>query len=100
MTISKRSRISNNHHKRSGKKDWLSNTELHDTVVRILNHVVGFAVNGGGLAWDVMYLSHDGESVWEYGGYGGKFKHITFWNQVLLCGGGWGSSQYRVKLLI
>ena len=80
MTSSKRQRISNAHHHK--KKDWLNDRKLQDSVVRIANHLVAFVVNGGGLIWDVLYLSVDGESVFEYGGYGGKFKHLTFWNQV------------------
>ena len=45
-------------------------------------HCVAFGVNGGGLLWDIMYLTRNGESTFEYRGYGGKFKHLTFWDQV------------------
>ncbi|ELU18491.1 hypothetical protein CAPTEDRAFT_168148 [Capitella teleta] len=48
-----------------------------------LVHLIGFIVNGGGLFYDVFFISHNGEACWEYGGFPGKFKHLTFWNQIL-----------------
>lgn len=40
-------------------------------------HLPAFAVLFYGLSWDVINVSIG----WE--GYGGKFKYLTFWDQVM-----------------
>ena len=47
-----------------------------------LFHLVAFGVNLSALWYDVLYISEHGEGVLEYRGFGGKFKHLTFWDQV------------------
>ena len=57
----------------------------HEQVNRTLIHLLCLAVNGYGLAWDVVYLTENGESSLYYRGFPGKYKYLTFWNQVSLC---------------
>ena len=63
----------------SGGTEWF---EMR-WVAALSSHVIGLGVNGGGLAWDVAYLTENGEPIWQYRGYGGKFNHLTFWSQVV-----------------
>ena len=57
-------------------KHWVEIFTLHATL---------FYVHVTSLAYDVQHVHVDGESMWEYKGYGGKFKYLTFITQVDLC---------------
>ena len=45
-------------------------------------NILGFAINGFGLFYGIMFVSEEGEGMFYYRGWPGKFKYLTFWNQV------------------
>ena len=45
-------------------------------------HSVLLYINFNSLVYDIQHVSFHGEGVFEYNGYAGKFKYLTFISQV------------------
>lgn len=45
-------------------------------------HSVLLYINFNALVYDIQHVSFHGEGVFEYNGYAGKFKYLTFISQV------------------
>jgi len=51
-------------------------------VLRLSVYLVTLVVLAASLYYDIEYANFEGDTVWNYKGFGGKFKFLTFINMV------------------